>query len=366
MPFRTGLGTGLREPCPPNREVVFLGAPLNSISADGWNCTPQVTGAFTELDLTYSSINREACVALLAQGYAFEGDYQVTFRWYKEPSNVPLFTFSYTLSAFPGGWFYVYSYIGWTPFEINENGSYRVDISVFGAATYSQSIPFIVKGIPLAPPEPPPEPPEVNSIVEAFEFIANTMQDIYMTTSGWIWPFSLISNPFHLLYTFFHNLAILFGKFLEWVNTLADKLIDILSWDSIKKLILSWLSGIEDVIAWFSDWWDEVWNVTESWWLTISDTVKQWIDTATEGLSNLKTEWDKFWTVTFPTLLSKIDLAEWWRGTLFDINNLIFSAIKTAFPFYDDLVKLWSEIVSFFSNPLDWIEKKFISWFLGE
>lgn len=363
MPWGTGIGTGLREPCPPYREVVFLGAPLNSVSADEWNCHPQITGAFTELDLTYSAINCEACVALITQPNAFAGTYLITFRWYKDPRTVPFFTFSFTRTADAGGWFYGYSFVGWTPLEISENGKYWVDVNVSGPMVYGLSIPFTVKGITIPPPPPPPEPPETNTIVEAFESIANTMLEVYETTKGWIWPFQLISNPFYWLYTFFHTLASLFGQFLDWVTALADQIKNVLSWESIKNLILSWLPGLDSLIAWFSDWKNKVWGAVEFWWEEISTTVLGWIDAAVEGLSDLKAAWDNFWTVTFPTLVSFDWLATWWGSQLPGIQSLIYSTLKTWFPFYDELASLWGEIRAFFADPLQWVYNKLDEFF---
>jgi hypothetical protein len=370
MAISISLGTGLREPCSPYREVVFLGAPFNSVSADMWNCNPIVTGprellhpAGKVLDLTYSAENREACVALLKATDAPAGGYQVTFKWYKGSSTTPLVTFSFQWAYGGPSDFYGYSYIGWAAWEINENGNYRVDISVTGNVTWSSSIAFAVAGIMGGPPEPPPEPPETSTIVEALWAIAQTMWEVYDTTAGWIWPFRLLSGPFYVLHIVFANLALLFGKFLDWVTTLGDQIQHLLSWDSIKKLILGWLPSLDEVVAWFSSWRDKIWGVVESWWEAISTTVLGWIDIVAKALEGLRVEWDHFWNTTLPWLVSFDWLGQWWAGQLPGIQSLIYSTLKTWFPFYDELASLWGEIKAFFADPLQWVYNKLDEFF---
>ncbi|MBA7585338.1 hypothetical protein ES708_27313 [subsurface metagenome] len=56
---------------------------------------------------------------------------------------------------------------------------------------------------------------------------------------------------------------------------------------------------------------------------------------------------------------------DWWSDRLLDLQGLIDSNLRTWFPFYDDLVSLWNDIVDFFTNPWEWLLGKLADWVTG-
>jgi hypothetical protein len=151
--FTTGIGKGLREPCDPYREAYVFGAELGTPDASHWNCVPEIVEPAFSFDLSIIEPNHEVVVALLAIYNIPSGaSHNVRFRWYRDGDNVPFFEFSYTIPD-PGKghewvWAYVYSYVGYIPSEIYQNGNYHVDILWDGAAF--PQIPFTISGIPEA------------------------------------------------------------------------------------------------------------------------------------------------------------------------------------------------------------------------
>lgn len=176
--------------------------------------------------------------------------------------------------------------------------------------------------------------------------------------AGIAWILRAVADVVKYALTFIANLG-------DWVDDIVDTISKVATWDTIKTAIKDWLSGIEDMVTWFSDWWANVATKLGDWWGTVATDVQGWIATALstakdliagvqKELSDLHTSWDDFWTTTYPTLISSIDASK-----------LIESTLKTWFPFYDDLAELWDGIKEFFVSPLDWLLDHFAVWFLG-
>ncbi len=176
-------------------------------------------------------------------------------------------------------------------------------------------------------------------------------------------------------------------EFRDVIGGILDSIKTILTWDDIKSLTLNWLPDLEDVIVWFSDWWGKVGDVISDWWDPIYLTVKEWVEARIAGFDSLKVDWgnfwtvtwpdwmrsldslwaawDNFWTVTFPKLVSFDWLGIWWDSKLKELDKLINDKLKSWFPFYDDLVKIWDDMKKFFTDPLEFLWTKFADWFLG-
>ena len=153
--YTYGMGKGLSEPCSPYREANVFGAPLNIPNASNWNCVPQIIEPTSSFDLSLITPYHEVVVALLAGHDLPAGaSYSVHQRWYRDRDGQLLFDFAYTIPD-PGDygytswlWYYVYSYIGYVPWEIWENGGYHVVLTLSGGGqSFSQTLNFTVTGI---------------------------------------------------------------------------------------------------------------------------------------------------------------------------------------------------------------------------
>lgn len=197
----------------------------------------------------------------------------------------------------------------------------------------------------------------------------------------------VISRIFLAISNIIFDLLTPIAHFGDWVDDVADRLLKILSWDTIKSLIKVWLSGIETIITWFPDWAKHIRQVISDWWSSVSSTVQGWISSAVQvvkdlitqvvkDLATLQSAWDSvkgkipsidavisWWSNVTANILLIVN--SWWGERLREVDTLINSKLKTWFPFYDDLVKLWSTITTFFTNPLDWLLDRFTDWFLG-
>lgn len=152
------------------------------------------------------------------------------------------------------------------------------------------------------------------------------------------------------------------GNWIENIEKLAKKA---LNWDEIQDLIRDWLEDIELLIEWFTTWITNVVGVIDDWWLAATVTVKAWIKVVADDLDDLIEAWSDFWNNILPNLVNFTWLADWWNTKLTEISDLIESTIRTWFPFYDDLVRLWDSIMAFITDPLEWLWGKFSDWFLG-
>jgi len=173
----------------------------------------------------------------------------------------------------------------------------------------------------------------------------------------------------------------------NWYEDAVDLIREILTWQTIRGFIRSWLDGIETAIAWFSDWWFEVGQRIDSWWADTWSTVQDAIDLATRGLEDLeaewdnfwevtfpdilddiaglKSEWDSFWTVTFPTLVSFSWLGIWWSSRVQEVQNLIDSAFTIRESLWTGWQDMRDQVIDFFTDPLEWLWGRFTDWFLG-
>lgn len=142
-----GIGKVLREPVSPFRVAQVFGAALNQPDASNWNGSPLLDNV-ASFDLSSLTPYHEVVVALVNLGYV-DRALGITFTWYRARDNAFLYQSVGVIPAPDSGyyypWYYGYSYIGYVPSEINENGAYYVDIAVTDLPT--QRLNFTVSGI---------------------------------------------------------------------------------------------------------------------------------------------------------------------------------------------------------------------------
>lgn len=385
--FSYGIGKGLREPCSPSRSTNVFGADLNVPSAADWNCLPALVSPTASFDLSGISKNHEVVVALLNIDGIGGLDCQVTFRWYREYDHKLLYQYTRSKGKLWWNWFYVYSYIGYTDWEINDNGVYSVEVIVSGDISYSRTIYFDVSGIPEEPAIPTVPSGFGVSVVDALNSVSSWFYSIYMEclSSG---------PPLWWLAGFFYNLSLLFNTlawgasdFFTWVYGIAARVEDILSWDSIWGLILRYIPNLEDIRDWFYYWRDWVLQSVGEWWLSTYSTVMGWIQEAKDlgtilfnqvnaGLTALRSEWDGFkgriptieqviywWGGWSGNVLAMVDT--WWDSRVHDVQDLIDSSFVARNSLWEGWQDIRSQVLSFFDNPVEFIWNRFIDWFLG-
>ncbi len=152
-----GLGTAVREVGGSGRSFTILGAALGSPPAE-LNTYPDIAIAqsVSQLNLASVPVNTEAILALIhLYNFAYGEGVSVVWNWYRDRDSKLIFQFTYTLPSLPSNSNYTkvmpYSYIGFLSAsirgwdEIQENGSYHVDVSVNG--TKVATFPFTVIGV---------------------------------------------------------------------------------------------------------------------------------------------------------------------------------------------------------------------------
>ncbi len=227
----------------------------------------------------------------------------------------------------------------------------------------------------------------MTSIVNALNSVSSWFYQIYQEVYGWVYPFWLAAGLFYQLSNVFSTLAWRFYDFSDWVSDVQSKIGNYLSWGTIWSYILSYVPNLTQLRDWFYTWATNVMGIITGWWSATSVTVHGWITAATQSFNSmltawlnfwnnlwpqltasfnsLKASWDNFWAVTFPTLVNFSWLTTWWNSRQLDDQGLLNSTLKTWFPFYDDLVRLWGDIALFFTNPLQYLWERFTDWFFG-
>jgi len=385
--FTFGIGKGLREPCSPNREANVFGAALNTPNATGWNCLAVLVNPTTSFDLSLISSGCEVVVALLGVNNTVEGEVSVRFRWHRDRDNALLFSGTYSLPTFAGGWFFAYSHIGYLPWELSENGAYSVDISASGAVTFSRSISFTISGITPAEPALPPPTGFAVAVVEALNTVSSRFYEIYRTVYEWPPPIYYLGTSFYSLSSLFNSLAWGASTFFTTFNELWAWVHNTLSWDTIWSFIIDRLPRLADLNTWFYNWWYNVNSVVSSWWTSTMGTVQGWIQVAKQyaadlfssvnaGLLTLQGAWDNF-KGRIPTIEQVIYwwgnwagnvntvLTTWWAGQLLEIQGLINSAFTARQSLWAGWQEMRDNVAGFFDDPVEYIWDRFIDWFLG-
>ena len=239
-----------------------------------------------------------------------------------------------------------------------------------------------------APPIPPVIPIAfIDSIFSFVWDISDWFLEASRVADSWWWPFNYISVPLYAIYQITNALLTPIAHFGDWAADVWSKVLAILTAEGILGLIKWWFPDLGNVIEWFINRWNWLISAVGDWWDETKTNVLGWITAATEGLKALgvwwdefwkitwpdwlgqfdlmRSEWDEFWTVTWPNLVSFNWLGIWWASRLADVNGLIDSALSSWFPFYDDLVNVWNEVLEFFVDPGEFLLSRFADWFLG-
>jgi len=227
----------------------------------------------------------------------------------------------------------------------------------------------------------------INWIVEDLNNASEFFYSIYLEVLDWPWPLWIVAEIFYDLSRLFSWLAWDFSDFGEWVYDTALSLRDLLDWSTIWSYITIYVPNLEDLRDWFYDWYWNVYVVVAEWWLTVEAEVKDWIDEAIEGVQIFLDQV----SATIVQLGENVDqlidripfideaqawftdpaghiidaVISWGAATIEGVQDLIDSEIKTWFPFYDDLAAIWGDIVTFFTDPWEYLVGKFTDWFLG-
>lgn len=227
----------------------------------------------------------------------------------------------------------------------------------------------------------------IDYIVGIILNIATFFLGIYLEVKDWVFPFNLIAPFFLDIWFALVDIAVFVRALGDWIENIYVIIADFLTSGEIWDFFRQWFEWAEWAWNWVSDAFGNVWDIITSWWSTTQLTVIGWIDTAIagveallgvveSGLASLQTSWDDFWTITWPQWMSAFtDLASAWDNfwvnifptlaTWSGVSDLIETALKEWFPWYDDLVKIIDEVFAFFANPLDYLVDKLETWFWG-
>lgn len=227
----------------------------------------------------------------------------------------------------------------------------------------------------------------MNNIIQKLNDASDFLYEIYLEVYSWPSPFWYPASFFYQLCLIFNRLAWYFYDFSTWVDSVAAAVAQILSWESIKSLILGWLKWVGDLSTIFYYFWQNVADVVTSWWSTTSVTVQGWIATAKQELlslisssltwlASLQAAWDSF-KGRIPSIDEVLNWFRDWRGailaylitwgalTSLQISSLIDSAFRLREAYWDGWQYWRGKVTEFFTDPLGWLESKFTDWFLG-
>ncbi len=193
--------------------------------------------------------------------------------------------------------------------------------------------------------------------------IASFFYNVAATTGGWVWPFSGVSSLFYSVGRGIDSITWEVYLFDVWLQGVQTQLAQVISWSSLTSWFNQYLGWLVTAYNWVINSWTYVQQILGSWWAATSTTVLGWIAAATQGLAEVRTWWANFSTTVLPNLVSFAWLGTWWAGQLPGIQALIYSTLRSAFPFYDELSQLWSGIRAFFVDPLQWVYDQLDTFF---
>jgi len=172
-----------------------------------------------------------------------------------------------------------------------------------------------------------------------------------------------ISEWFYSVYIAIWNLLTPIAHFYDWAVDIQDRVQGVLTFESIWDYFRDWFKWAEWSWQWIDDAWLYVTNWINEWWSTAQQEVLVWVNdvrlfaqsliaNVEIWLGSLQESWDNFQTLTLPNLAT-------WTG----IQGLIDTTLRTWFPFYNNLVNLWSTIEEFFIDPQQYVYSKLDEFF---
>lgn len=219
----------------------------------------------------------------------------------------------------------------------------------------------------------------LNWIVSRLSDASSFFYRIYLEAYYWIYPFNQIAPFFYSVSSLFASLAWDFYYFNQWVDDVASKVANILTYSNIYSHFKSYFDYAVIAWSWVYNAWSNVTGIINTWWSTTKLTVQSWIDTAVSGaqglvgqletwLGNLQAAWDNFkgripsideilsW---FTNWWGKIlaNIISWGALTGLEIQALINTATKEILTPIQPLIDLKDSIIEFFVDPEDWLYK---------
>lgn len=228
----------------------------------------------------------------------------------------------------------------------------------------------------------------MNWLIQGCNDASSFFYSIYLEVLGWVYPFRYAAGFFYQLCLIFNDLAWGFYDFNQWVDEVAAKVSDILSWSTIWNYILNNVPNLTAIRDWFYSWWSNVTSAVSSWWASTQYTVKDWIEIARSYLQDqlnnlgavvaiLEAAWGDFldWLPSFQEFGAWF--SNWWSNVLGkiiawgalpaqQIQSLIDSAFGQREPFWSGWQDVRDNVIEFFCDPLEWLWTRFADWFLGK
>ncbi len=219
----------------------------------------------------------------------------------------------------------------------------------------------------------------ISWMIERFGWLSEYFYKAYLEILDLPWPIWYAAWPFYAISEVFSQLSWDLWDFYTWVADVSDRIVDVLSWDNIVSWLEDRYRNLTALNSWFYNWRNHVTGVVSDWWSGARQFIIDWIDTtrawAKLWIDYLQDQVDELrvmiqdlpgaipdlsfileWFTDWPGHVSSV-VDNWWSSTMGDVQGLIDSNLKTWFPFYDDLVGLWSGIKEFFTDPEDWLYK---------
>lgn len=219
----------------------------------------------------------------------------------------------------------------------------------------------------------------ISDVIQFLGWLQEALYKAYLEILDLPWPFWLAAWPFYLAQDAVNKLAWAFYDFYDWVQEVSGKIRFVMTPSELIGWIYSFWPLLGDIHNWFRVRFTWFTNQVTNWWTATSSTVIDWIDTAkawawlwieylNEETNKLKVRLDNLviefpdvtellsWFTNWPGHVLSI-VNTWWTSSMGEVQGLITSNLQTWFPFYDELVVLWGDIKSFFTDPEDWLYK---------
>jgi len=269
-------------------------------------------------------------------------------------------TYSHDISGLEENTTYHFRIIGWTAGALASYGSDR---------TFTTTI--------VGPP--PVSTPFMGWLISKLNDVSGWFYSIYRTVYDWVWPFWLAADAFYWLSTMFNGIAWDFYYFSVWVDDIANKIVTILSWDTVWSYILTYVPNLEAIRDWFSErwswftteinnWWSETVNIVIGWIDALRDWALFWINYLHGQIYSLNVKvdqvmrqipditelmaWFSNWTGNVTSMINT-----WWTGALSEVQSLINSAFIEREPFWAGWQDWRDKVTEFFTDPEDWLYK---------
>lgn len=358
MPVKYSLGTGLREPCDPYRSFPVFGVELNQVqSSISFNCAPEVVNPSYTFDLSTLQPNHEVCVAL-AVFTEEPGGKRVTINWYRDRDSRKLFTFNYDIPPAGSGqtwsWYGVYSYIGYVPAEIWENGRYHAGISIGGGS--EAAIFFEVVGVAAA------AAPATGKI-QLPDVVRSTLDSSWVNIAAGDWgsigpikipPFSFEPGRWAL-----KGLDVIIDG-LNWAIDFANSVEDKAS--SAFSVAGNALTKIDNWLSVVSNWLS---SQLEAWWSSTWGFVATAISTAARAIWDFALQIDRDVVSLGGKVAGLSDSITSLPSTI--LGNLASSPlIRTLIDGYNKTSSFFAlyltRVEEFFLNPVEWIFDRIANW----